>query len=331
MIKPGFSHELDELRGYCTEGKGLIARIEADERIKTGIDSLKIKYNRVFGYYIEITSRNLARVPDYFIRKQTLVNAERYITPELKDYEEKVLGAEEKILELENRLFGELRDEAARYAADVQKTAEALSELDALGSLAEVAVSRGYCRPVMDDGDVVEISEGRHPVIEEITGRDRFIPNDTYLDQEENRLLIITGPNMAGKSTYMRQVALISLMAQIGSFIPAKSARIGIVDRIFTRVGASDNIARGQSTFMVEMNETANILNNATASSLIILDEIGRGTSTFDGLSIAWAVAEYIHDKKKIGAKTLFATHYHELTDLAREYERHKELQRGRA
>ncbi len=321
VIKPGFSHELDELRGYCTEGKGLIARIEAEERIKTGIDSLKIKYNRVFGYYIEITSRNLARVPDYFIRKQTLVNAERYITPELKDYEEKVLGAEEKILELENRLFGELRDEAARYAADVQKTAEALSELDALGSLAEVAVSRGYCQAAMDDGDVMEISEGRHPVIEEITGRDRFIPNDTYLDQEENRLIIITGPNMAGKSTYMRQVALISLMAQIGSFVPAKSARIGIVDRIFTRVGASDNIARGQSTFMVEMNETANILNNATARSLIILDEIGRGTSTFDGLSIAWAVAEYIHDKKKIGAKTLFATHYHELTDLAREYE----------
>jgi DNA mismatch repair protein MutS len=200
--------------------------------------------------------------------KQTLVNAERYITPELKDYEEKVLGAEEKILELENRLFGELRDEAARYAAEVQKTAEALSELDALGSLSEVAVSRGYCRPAMDDGDVLEISEGRHPVIEEITGRDRFIPNDTYLDQEENRLLIITGPNMAGKSTYMRQVALISLMAQIGSFIPAKSARIGIVDRIFTRVGASDNIARGQSTFMVEMNETANILNNATSRSL---------------------------------------------------------------
>ena len=318
VIRPGYSEELDELRSYCTEGKGLIARIEAEERQKSGIESLKVKYNKVFGYYIEITRSNLGRVPEYFIRKQTLVNAERFITPELKDYEEKVLGAEEKILELEGTLFSQVRDEVALHAAEVQKTAGALAELDALASLAEVAVMRGYSRPEVDDEGVIEITDGRHPVIEEITGRERFIPNDTYLDLQEDRLLIITGPNMAGKSTFMRQVALITLMAQVGSFVPAKSARIGVVDRIFTRVGASDNLARGQSTFMVEMNETANILNNATARSLVILDEIGRGTSTFDGLSIAWAVAEYIHEN--IGAKTLFATHYHELTELASEF-----------
>ncbi|MBI5694860.1 MAG: DNA mismatch repair protein MutS [Nitrospirae bacterium] len=320
VIRPGFSSELDEIRGYCNEGKGLIARIEAEERSKTGIDTLKVRFNKVFGYYIEITRTHLAKVPEYFIRKQTLVNAERYITPELKEYEEKVLGAEERILELEGTLFAEVRTEAARYAAEVQTTAEALSEMDALAAFAEDAVSRGYVRPVMDDAGVMEITDGRHPVVEEITGRERFIPNDTYLDTDGNRLLIITGPNMAGKSTYMRQVALIVLMAQTGSFVPAKAARLGIVDRIFTRVGASDNIARGQSTFMVEMNETANILNNATSRSLIILDEIGRGTSTFDGLSIAWAVAEYIHDKAKVGARTLFATHYHELTELANSY-----------
>jgi len=320
VIKPGYNIELDEIRGYCTEGKGLIARIEAEERARTGIDSLRVRFNKVFGYYIEITKSNLSRVPDYFIRKQTLVNAERYITPELKEYEERVLGAEEKILELEGSAFSEVRAEAAHYAAEVQKTAEAISELDVLASFSETAVSRGYVRPDMDDSGVIEVADGRHPVVEEITGRERYIPNDTYADVEEDRLLIITGPNMAGKSTYMRQVALIVLMAQIGSFVPAKTARIGVVDRIFTRVGASDNIARGQSTFMVEMNETANILNNATARSLIILDEIGRGTSTFDGLSIAWAVAEYIHDKEKVGAKTLFATHYHELTELATLY-----------
>ena len=317
VIKSGFSEELDELRGYSSEGKGLIARIEAEEREKTGITSLKVKFNKVFGYYIEITKSNLGQVPDYFIRKQTLVGAERYITPELKDYEEKVLGAEEKILELEAVLFAELRSESARHASEVQRTAEALAELDSLASLAHVAVERGYTMPDMDDGDTIDIVDGRHPVIEELTGRERYIPNDTHLDSEGDRLLIITGPNMAGKSTYMRQVALIVLMAQTGSFVPAKSARIGLVDRIFTRVGASDNIARGQSTFMVEMNETANILNNATSSSLIILDEIGRGTSTFDGLSIAWAVAEHINDREKVGAKTLFATHYHELTELA--------------
>ncbi len=320
VIKAGYDVELDEIRGYCTEGKGLIARIEAEERAKTGIDSLRVRFNKVFGYYIEITKSNLGRVPEYFIRKQTLVNAERYITPELKEYEEKVLGAEEKILELEGSIFAGVRAEAARYAASVQKTAEAVAELDVLASFAETAVSRGYVRPEMDDAGAIDITDGRHPVVEEITGRERYIPNDTHIDSDDNRLQIITGPNMAGKSTYMRQVAHIVLMAQTGSFVPAGGARIGIVDRIFTRVGASDNIARGQSTFMVEMNETANILNNATSRSLIILDEIGRGTSTFDGLSIAWAVAEYIHDKDKVGAKTLFATHYHELTELAALY-----------
>jgi len=320
VIKAGFNLELDELRGYCTEGKGLIARIEAEERANTGISSLKVRFNKVFGYYIEITKSNIDQVPDYFIRKQTLVNAERYVTPELKEYEEKVLGAEEKILELEATLFAELRSEAARFAGEVQQTADALAEIDTLASFAEAASARGYVRPVMDEGGSIEINDGRHPVVELLTGRERYIPNDTRLDPDDGRLHIITGPNMAGKSTYMRQVALIVLMAQCGSFVPASSAKMGLVDRIFTRVGASDNIARGQSTFMVEMNETANILNNATARSLIILDEIGRGTSTFDGLSIAWAVAEHIHDKEKVGAKTLFATHYHELTELAALY-----------
>jgi len=276
-----------------------------------------VKYNKVFGYYIEVTRPNLPKVPDYFIRKQTLVNAERFVTPELKEYEEKVLGAEERIAELEASLFAALRDEAAAHATDVQKTAEALSELDALASFAESAVENGYVRPDMDESDVISITDGRHPVVEALTGRERYVPNDTLLDGADNRLLIITGPNMAGKSTYMRQVALIVLMAQVGSFVPAASASIGLVDRIFTRVGASDNIARGQSTFMVEMNETANILHNATPKSLIIMDEIGRGTSTFDGVSIAWAVAEHIHDKSRLGARTLFATHYHELTELA--------------
>jgi len=320
VIREGYDSRLDELRSYCFDGKGLIAAIEADEREKTGIESLKVKFNRVFGYYIEITRPNLPKVPYYFIRKQTLVNAERFITPELKEYEEKVLGAEEKILELEASIFAELRAEAARHAASVQNTAGSLSQLDVLASFAETATENGYVRPDMDESDRITITDGRHPVIEALTGRDRFVPNDTRLDCEDNRLIIITGPNMAGKSTYMRQVALIVLMAQVGSFVPAGSAGIGIVDRIFTRVGASDNIARGQSTFMVEMNETANILNNATAKSLIILDEIGRGTSTFDGVSIAWAVAEYIQDKAKIGARTLFATHYHELTELAVTY-----------
>ena len=251
VIRAGHSVELDELRGYCSEGKGLIARIEAEEREKTGIDSLKVRFNKVFGYYIEITRTHLAKVPDYFIRKQTLVNAERFITPELKDYEEKVLGAEEKILELEGTLFVGLRAEAGRHAAEVQRTAGALAELDVLASYAETAASRGYVRPTMDDTGEIDITDGRHPVVEDITGRERYIPNDTRLDTDTHRLIIITGPNMAGKSTYMRQVALIVLMSQTGSFVPAGAARIGAVDRIFTRVGASDNIARGQSTFMV--------------------------------------------------------------------------------
>ncbi len=314
VIRAGYNPELDELRKYFSDGRGIIAGIEAEERAKTGIDTLKVRYNKVFGYYIEITRAHMARAPDYFIRKQTLVNAERYITPKLKEYEEKVLGAGERMLELEARLFAELREQVSLYAAAVQATAEVIAELDVLASFAEAAVSRGYVRPEMDGGDAIEIREGRHPVVEEVVGREKFVPNDCRLDSD-TKLAIITGPNMAGKSTYMRQVALIVLMAQAGSFVPAASARLGISDRIFTRVGAADNIARGQSTFMVEMNETANILNNATGKSLVILDEIGRGTSTFDGLSIAWAVAEFIHEN--IRARTLFATHYHELTTLA--------------
>jgi DNA mismatch repair protein MutS len=314
LIKKGYSAELDELRSISTEGKGFIAGIEQRERERTGISSLRVSYNRVFGYYIEVTKTNLANVPPDYIRKQTLANAERYITPELKEYEEKVLGAEEKILDLEYRLFNEIRERVAAQTVRVQDIARRLATLDCLASLAEAAAKNGYTRPVIDDGDVLRIVEGRHPVIEQLT-EERFVPNDTLLDSSDNQLLILTGPNMAGKSTYMRQVALISIMAQMGSFVPAKETAVGIVDRVFTRVGASDFISRGQSTFMVEMNETANILNNATDRSLIVLDEIGRGTSTFDGISIAWAVAEFIHEKLR--ARTLFATHYHELTDLA--------------
>ncbi|MBS1125648.1 MAG: mismatch repair protein MutS, partial [Nitrospirae bacterium] len=314
LIKKGHSAELDELRSISTEGKGFIAGIEQRERERTGISSLRVSYNRVFGYYIEVTKTNLANVPPDYIRKQTLANAERYITPELKEYEEKVLGAEEKILDLEYRLFNAIREQVAAQTVRVQDMARRLATLDCLASLAEAAAKNSYTRPVIDDGDVLRIVEGRHPVIEQLT-EERFVPNDTLLDSSDNQLLILTGPNMAGKSTYMRQVALISIMAQMGSFVPARETAVGIVDRVFTRVGASDFISRGQSTFMVEMNETANILNNATDRSLIILDEIGRGTSTFDGISIAWAVAEFIHEKLR--ARTLFATHYHELTDLA--------------
>jgi len=314
LIKKGFNAELDELRSISSEGKGLIAGIEQRERERTGINSLKVSYNRVFGYYIEITRANLANVPQDFIRKQTLANAERFITPELKEYEEKVLGAEEKILDLEYRVFLQVRDNVAASTVRVQDMAGRLAVIDCLASLAEAAARNGYARPVILEGDLLKIVEGRHPVIEQLV-EERFIPNDTVLDCEENQIMILTGPNMAGKSTYMRQVAVITLTAQMGGFVPAREAQIGIVDRIFTRVGASDFIARGQSTFMVEMNETANILNNATDRSLIILDEIGRGTSTFDGISIAWAVAEHIHTRLR--ARTLFATHYHELTELA--------------
>jgi DNA mismatch repair protein MutS len=322
IIRKGYNPEIDELRHLSVSVKDFIARLEADERQRTGIGSLKVGFNRVFGYYIEVTKPNLHLVPDDFIRKQPLVNCERFITQELKDYETKVLGAEDRLQELEYQLFLELLEKIQKHAAALLETSSQIGFIDFLASLATVAKRYDYTRPLLSDDDVIEILDGRHPVIERLlslrnlTSQDEtFIPNDTLLDRGDNRLLVITGPNMAGKSTYMRQVALIVLMAQIGSFVPASRARIGIVDRIFTRIGASDFITRGQSTFMVEMIETANILNNAGDSSLVLLDEIGRGTSTFDGISIAWAVAEYLVNRLK--ARTLFATHYHELTDLA--------------
>ena len=317
LIREDYHAELDELRVISKEGKHWIAGLERQERKRTGINSLKVKYNKVFGYFIEITKPNLHLVPENYIIKQTLVNATRFITPELKEYESKVLGAEDKIVELEYSLFQEVRQTVTKEVERVLQSAGKIAILDALAALAEVADRNFYVKPEVNDSDRIEITEGRHPVIEQMRLEEPFIPNNSYLNCEENRLLIITGPNMAGKSTYIRQVALITLMAQIGSFVPAKQATIGVVDRIFTRIGASDNLSRGESTFMVEMNETANILNNATNKSLIILDEIGRGTSTFDGMSIAWAVAEYISNQNAIGARTLFATHYHELTELA--------------
>ncbi|MGB4600607.1 MAG: DNA mismatch repair protein MutS [Trichlorobacter sp.] len=317
IIADGFNPELDELRTISREGKGFIARLEAQERERTGINSLKIRFNKVFGYYIEVTRSNLSSVPDNYIRRQTIATGERYITEELKQYEEKVLGAEDRICELEYSLFQCVREQTAAQGSRISRTAAAVAGLDVLLALATVAVERNYCKPLVDDSDRIEISEGRHPVVEAMNLGERFVPNDTRLDQEQHQLLMITGPNMAGKSTYMRQVALITLMAQVGSFVPATSATIGIADRIFTRVGAGDNLARGQSTFMVEMMETAHILRNATPKSLVVLDEIGRGTSTFDGLSIAWAVAEFLHDTSRCKARTLFATHYHELAELA--------------
>ncbi|OGP80544.1 MAG: DNA mismatch repair protein MutS [Deltaproteobacteria bacterium RBG_16_54_11] len=315
IIKDGYSQELDELRGMSRAGKGWIARLEVQERQRTGISSLKVRYNQVFGYYIEVTRPNLDLVPEDYVRKQTLTNAERFITPQLKEYEDKVLGAEERIKTLEHELFRQLRERLAGENRRIQGTASAIGSLDALLSLAEVADKYRYNRPRITDKDEIVITSGRHPVVERMGHLEPFVPNDARLDGSDNQLIIITGPNMAGKSTYIRQVALICLMAQMGGFVPAQEATIGLVDRIFTRVGASDNLARGESTFMVEMRETADILKEATPRSLVILDEIGRGTSTFDGLSIAWAVAEYLHDKK--GPKTLFATHYHELTELA--------------
>ncbi|MFQ5735452.1 MAG: DNA mismatch repair protein MutS [Thermodesulfobacteriota bacterium] len=324
VIKEGYSPTLEELRETGAGGKDRIAALEAGERARTGINTLKIGYNRVFGYYIEITRSNLSGVPEDYIRKQTLVNAERFITPALKEWEEKILTAEEKARELEASLFSDIVKEITGFAARVHSTAEALATLDALCSLAVIAQERDYTRPSVDSGPGIEIEGGRHPVIEASSGADGFVANDLSLHNDTCSLVILTGPNMAGKSTYLRQNALIVLMAQIGSFVPAARARIGVVDRIFTRVGASDDLARGQSTFMVEMNETANILNNATPASLVILDEIGRGTSTFDGLSIAWAVVEYLHDNPGLGAKTLFATHYHELTELSLTKERVK-------
>ncbi|QXE91645.1 DNA mismatch repair protein MutS [Geomonas subterranea] len=317
IIADGYNAELDELRAISREGKGFIARLEAQEKGRTGISSLKIRYNKVFGYYIEVTKANVSAIPEDYIRRQTLANAERYITPELKEYEEKVLGAEDRIKELEFNLFQQVREAAAAQGERIARSADRLACLDVLASLAELAHDKGYCRPEVHEGTELSITEGRHPVIEDMYSSERFVPNDTLLDNGENQLIIITGPNMAGKSTFMRQVALITLMAQMGSFVPAEKARIPLVDRIFTRVGASDNLARGHSTFMVEMMESAAILRGATAKSLVILDEIGRGTSTFDGVSIAWAVAEFLHDNKAHAAKTLFATHYHELTELA--------------
>lgn len=315
-IRAGYNAELDELRELATSSKSVIARIESRERARTGIASLKVKFNNVFGYFIEISKSNLKSVPDGYERRQTLSNAERYTTPELKEYEGKVLGAEERMAEIEQELFTAIRQAVAVETRRVQTVAQALAMLDALLSLAEVAARRNYCRPLLTEDDELYIRTGRHPVIE-ATG-ERFIPNDTYLNNSTDRLLIITGPNMGGKSVYLRQAALISIMAQIGSFVPADEARIAILDRIFTRVGASDSLARGRSTFMVEMTETANILNTATPRSLVLLDEVGRGTSTFDGLSLAWAIAEYLHDNPQHAAKTLFATHYHEMTELAK-------------
>lgn len=316
IIKDGYNSEVDKLRQASTRGKDWIAALEASEREKTGIKNLKVGFNRVFGYYIEITRSNYSQVPADYIRKQTLANCERFITPELKEIEDNILGAEEKVIQLEYGLFVEVKEAIASQLTRIKNTAKALAELDALASLAEVADREGYCMPEVALTDEISIVDGRHPVVEKMTDKSSFVPNDTMLDMGEDRLAVITGPNMAGKSTYMRQTALIVLMAQIGSFVPAASAKIGLVDRIFTRVGASDDLASGQSTFMVEMSEVANILMNATPRSLLILDEIGRGTSTFDGLSIAWAVIEYIVSKEKLGCRTLFATHYHELTEL---------------
>ena len=316
LIKLGYDEEIDRLKTATTDGKNWVLKLEAEEREKTGIKGLKVGFNKVFGYFIEVTKSNLSQVPDRYIRKQTLANCERYITEDLKRLENEILGAEEKVINLEYNAFVGIRDEIEKNVQRVQKSANIISILDVLASFATVADDMNYVMPIVDNSGVIDIKDGRHPVIEKIIGGSEFVPNDTYLDKGENRLSIITGPNMAGKSTYMRQVALITLMAQCGSFVPASYARIGVVNKIFTRVGASDDLSMGQSTFMVEMMEVATILKEATENSLVILDEIGRGTSTYDGLSIAWAVAEYIADKEKCGAKTLFATHYHELTQL---------------
>ena len=325
IIKTGYHAELDELRTISQEGKTVIVELQRREREKTGIPSLKVGYNKVFGYYFEVTKTHQDKVPDYFIRKQTLTNAERYITPELKEFEEKVLTAEEKMASLEYELFQQVREQIARRGEAIQKNAHLVAELDVLANFAHVAHKYQYVRPEITADTELHITEGRHPVVERLLPPDQpFVPNDTHLDNENTQIMIITGPNMAGKSTYLRQVGLIVLLAQVGCFVPAASAKIGVVDRIFTRVGASDNLAFGESTFMVEMLETANILNNASPRSLILLDEIGRGTSTFDGLAIAWAVTEYIHNTPAISAKTLFATHYHELTELATLYPRIK-------
>ncbi len=317
VIRDGYNAHLDELRAAASQGRSWLAEYQAREMERTGIKNLKVRHNKVFGYYIEISKAQLSNVPESYIRKQTLVNAERFITPELKEYETKIMGAQERATALEYEIFLQIREEAIALTSQIQETAEAIAQLDVLGTLAERALACRYVRPEIVDSDVLVIREGRHPVIEQMPDAERFVPNDVELNGSTSQLAIITGPNMAGKSTYIRQVAMIVVMGQMGSFVPAESATIGVVDRVFTRVGASDDLARGRSTFMVEMEETANILNNATPRSLVVLDEIGRGTSTFDGISIAWAVAEYLHNTPEVKAKTLFATHYHELTDLS--------------
>jgi DNA mismatch repair protein MutS len=318
MIRAGYHEELDALRQAASEGRQWLAEYQAREQQRTGIKTLKVRHNKVFGYYLEVSKGQVANVPPEYARRQTLVNAERFVTPELKDYESRILGAQDKAIALEYELFQAVRERVVGEAERIQRTAAAVAELDVLAALADRALAMHYVRPRLTDGDELHIREGRHPVVEAMPEAERFVPNDTLLDGRANQLIIITGPNMAGKSTYIRQVALIAVMGQIGSFVPAREAVIGLVDRVFTRVGASDDLARGRSTFLVEMQETANILHNATAKSLIVLDEIGRGTSTFDGISIAWAVAEFLHNEPRVKAKTLFATHYHELTDLAR-------------
>jgi len=315
IIQEGYDHDLDELRNISKNGKSWIAGFQSQETDRTGISSLKVGYNKVFGYYIEITNVHKERVPETYIRKQTLKHAERYITPELKEYETKVLTADERAKELEYEAFQKIREEVSTYTERLQKTADVIAHLDGLSTLANIATENGYTRPEIAEGPCLRIIDGRHPVLDKTLMAEKFVPNDIDINGTDKQIMVITGPNMAGKSTYIRQVALLVLMAQMGSFIPAKEATIGVVDRIFTRVGAMDELARGQSTFMVEMNEAANILNNATERSLIILDEVGRGTSTFDGVSIAWALTEYIYEHLK--SRTLFATHYHELTELA--------------
>ena len=319
VIKEGFNEEIDNFRIAMRDGKKWLAALENEERESTGISKLKVGYNKVFGYYIEITKSAIKDVPDYYIRKQTLANCERYITPKLKEIENTILGASEKIVTLESYVFEQVRTSVSEEIERLKNAAHIIATTDVLLSLAQTAYKNNFTMPEISDNGKIEITDGRHPVVEKMSKNSMFVPNDTLLNNDDDRMIIITGPNMAGKSTYMRQVALITLMAQIGSFVPAKSAKIGIVDKIFTRVGASDDISSGQSTFMLEMTEVSHILKNATSKSLIILDEIGRGTSTFDGLSIAWAVVEYIQNKHKIGAKTLFATHYHELTELEEE------------
>jgi len=321
IIRDGVDPELDEYRGLATSGKDFLVRIQKREIQNTGITSLKIAFNKVFGYFLEVTHAHKDKVPQEWIRKQTLVNAERYITPELKEYEEKILNAEEKMVGIEQRYFQALVEEAAQYVIQIQQNARVLGTLDALLSFATVANSNNYCRPKISDTETLEIKEGRHPVIErQLAHGEQYVPNDIYLDNDTQQIIIITGPNMAGKSALLRQTALIVLMAQMGSFVPASFARIGIIDKVFTRVGASDNLSKGESTFMVEMTETASILNNLSDRSLVLMDEIGRGTSTYDGVSIAWSIVEYLHNHPSFKAKTLFATHYHELNQLAADF-----------